>query len=111
MLDFSIANENQKITEVLFNEENNGPVELVDSNGRALKLEQVFAIEMDKRAYCILAPINKVEGLEQGVGLVFKIENEALKLEQERGVVAEVFRHYYEALRQTVAMPQKSDVA
>ena len=102
MLDFSTTKENQKIIDVLFNKENTEPVELTDSNGRKLKLEQVFAITMDQQAYCILAPINKVEGLEDGVGLVFKVENEMLKLEKDRETVARVFHEYYEELRQSL---------
>lgn len=100
MLEFSTMKENQNLIDVLFNQENTEPVELTDSNGRVLTLEQVFAIEMGERAYCILAPINKVEGLEQGVGLVFRIENGILRLEGEREAVTEVFHSYYEALRQ-----------
>lgn len=111
MLDFSTAKENQKLIDVLFNEENTETIELVDSKGRVLKLEQVFAMTMDDRAYCILAPINKVEGLEQGVGLVFKLDNEVLKLEQERETIAKVYHSYYEMYRQSVTESQKDDVA
>ena len=111
MLDMNTM-ETKNIMDVLFNEKNNEPVELVDAKGRTLKLQQVFAMTMDDgKAYCILAPINKVEGLEAGVGLVFKVENESLKLENEREAIAKVFRCYYDILRQSVALSRATEIA
>ena len=111
MLEFSTTKENQKILDVLFNQENTEPVCLTDANGRNLKLEQVFAIKMEEQAYCILAPINKVEGLEDGVALVFTPVGEALRLETDRETVAKVFGAYYEALRLSAQVTKSTDVA
>lgn len=86
------------LTEIVFDEKNKSPVELVNTRGERLKMEQVFATEYEGQLYCILAPINRVEGLENGTGLVFSLEDNRLTLEQSSEICKAIFDLYYSAV-------------
>ena len=62
-------------------------------------MEQAFVCVLDGQTYCILVPLNRIEGLLSGMGLVFKAEENTLRLIDDEGINSLVFKEYYSALR------------
>ena len=89
----------KSLKEMLFDEEAREVIELTNSKNEKLRVEQVFATEYMERAYCILAPINEIKGLEKGTGLVFSIEDEGVCLVKNKELCAQIFNLYYMDLR------------
>lgn len=91
-------NSKTNIKEIIFDKENGSTVELVGAKGVKLKLKRVFATEYNEGLYCILAPVNKVQGLAQGTALVFKLDEDSLCLVKEKELVKAIFNAYYSAI-------------
>ena len=61
------------IIDVLLDEENKDPIVLVDDKGRKLSFEQVAVIPYNEKLYCVLKPLDKIEGVqvsESGLGVL-----------------------------------------
>lgn len=97
MLDVETKNEEKKITDVLFDEKNTEPIKMNDGRGNRISAEQLFVSEYDGVVYCILAPLNVIVGAQSNA-FVFRVENEALKLETDKDMCSRVFKDYYDAL-------------
>ena len=72
----------------------------MDKASNQITLDQVFAVEYNQEVYCIMVPLNKIEGAEDGVGYVFKAENNTLKMEDSREIKEHVFKEYYLAIKE-----------
>ena len=91
------------ILDTLLDEENNDPIILENERGEKIVFEQIAIIPKVEDLYCILKPVETIDGLEEDEALVFKIlENEegeaSLMLETDEDVIDEVFNVYYDLL-------------
>lgn len=91
------------ILDTLLDEENNDPIILENERGEKIVFEQIAIIPKVEELYCILKPVEPIDGLEEDEALVFKIlENEegeaSLTLETDEDVIDEVFNVYYDLL-------------
>lgn len=91
------------ILDTLLDEENNDPIVLENERGEKIVFEQIAIIPKVEDLYCILKPVEPIDGLEEDEALVFKIlENEegeaSLMLETDEDVIDEVFNVYYDLL-------------
>ncbi|MBR7141646.1 MAG: DUF1292 domain-containing protein [Clostridia bacterium] len=91
------------ILDTLLDEENNDPIILENERGEKIVFEQIAIIPKVEDLYCILKPVEPIDGLEEDEALVFKIlenvEGEAsLTLETDEDVIDEVFNVYYDLL-------------
>ncbi|MBO5215179.1 MAG: DUF1292 domain-containing protein [Clostridia bacterium] len=91
------------ILDTLLDEENNDPIILENERGEKIVFEQIAVIPKVEDLYCILKPVEPIDGLEEDEALVFKIlENEegeaSLTLETDEDVIDEVFNVYYDLL-------------
>ena len=91
------------ILDTLLDEENNDPIILENERGEKIVFEQIAIIPKVEVLYCILKPVEPIDGLEEDEALVFKIlENEegeaSLTLETDEDVIDEVFNVYYDLL-------------
>lgn len=89
------------LLDILFDEDNTDPIVLQGGNGQKIAFEQVAVIPMKERAYCMLRPLEEVEGLSTEEGLIFYIDadNESgprLELITDEKTIDEVYAVYSE---------------
>lgn len=122
-------NENQiqqvDIIDVLLDEDNKDPIVLMDEKGRQLTFEQVavipYEVRKEKRLYCVLKPLDKIEGIGDDEAIVFVVDqddegNSIIKIEEDEEVAIAVFDKYYDLLEEAqkeekVAKASKTKVA
>ncbi len=95
----------ENIIDILLDEENRDPIVLTDDKGRKLAFEQVAIIPYDEKLYCVLKPIDHIEGIAEDEALVFYVdegENEddepVLRIENDELKSIDVFMKYYDLL-------------
>lgn len=91
------------IIDILMDEEIS-EITLVDENGNDVRFynEAVipYTVDGDPRIYTILEPIDKVEGVEEGEGLVFRVYTQELdgeddiEIEDDEKIIEAVFEEY-----------------
>ncbi len=93
------------IVDILLDEENKDPIVLTDDKGRKLAFEQVAVIPYDQKLYCVLKPIDHIDGVADDEALVFYVdegENEdddpVLRIEDDELKAIDVFMEYYDLL-------------
>ena len=93
------------IIDILLDEENKDPIVLTDDNGRKLAFEQVAVIPYDQKLYCVLKPLDYLDGVADDEALVFYVdegENEddepVLRIEDDELKAIDVFMEYYNLL-------------
>ena len=91
------------IIDVLMDENNREPITLMDATGRKLSLEQIAVIPYKDRLYCVLKPIDKIEGVQDDEAIVFYVdetqgEEPVLMVETDEQVAMDVFDQYYDLL-------------
>ena len=101
MLELLNEKEQGGLKKLLLDAENVSPIKLTDENENRITLEQVFVYEKEEQLYCILVPLNDIEGVDRGTAFVFKLVDDKLKLEVDEEICTYVFREYYDAVRET----------
>lgn len=95
------------ILDVLLDGDNKDPIVLTDGKGREIAFEQVAVVPQDKDGehwlYCILKPLDKIEGIGDEEAIVFKVDTNdedesVLVVEEDELIAREVFDKYYELL-------------
>lgn len=93
------------IKDVILDENNQDPIYLTNSDGNEVGFEQIATIFLKDELYCILKPLDKMDGIGENDALVFKIiddEDEPyLQLEDNEMKAIEVFNEYYELLEES----------
>ena len=96
----------------IFDENNNDPIVLYDENNKETKFDQVAVIPLYEKVYVILKPLTKIAGLADDEALVFVIEEiddeDCLVIEDDMKIVDEVFKEYYELLKQEGIFPNEN---
>lgn len=95
------------ILDVLLDQDNKDPIVLMDENGRQLTFEQIavipYEVRKEKRLYCVLKPMDKIEGIGDDEAIVFVVDqdkdgNSIIKVEEDEEVAIAVFDKYYDLL-------------
>lgn len=97
------------ILDVLLDQDNKEPIVLVDEAGKQLTFEQVavipYEVRKEKRLYCVLKPLDKIEGIGDDEAIVFVVDqdkdgNSVIKVEEDEEVAIAVFDKYYDLLEE-----------
>lgn len=94
--------------DILFDAENCEPIMLMGEDGKILEFEQVAVIPYavapgDYRLYCVLKPIDRIEGVADDEAIVFRVEAGedgcvTLCIEKDEDIAVSVFDKYYDLL-------------
>ena len=97
------------LLDVLLDQDNKEPIVLMDENGKQMTFEQVavipYEVRKDKRHYCVLKPLDKIEGIGEDEAIVFLVDtddqgNSIIKIEEDEEIAIAVFDKYYDLLEE-----------
>lgn len=93
------------ILDILLDRDNREPVTLADERGRAITFEQVAVIPYNGKIYCVLKPIDCIDGVADDEAIVFRVdENEdgynIICLERNESIALTIFERYYDLLEE-----------
>ncbi len=106
------------IVDVLLDQDNKDPIVLMDEKGRQLTFEQVavipYEVRKEKRLYCVLKPLDKIEGIGDDEAIVFVVDQDAegnsiIKIEEDEEVAIAVFDKYYDLLEEAQKEEQSKE--
>lgn len=88
------------ILDILLDQENKSPIALGDGNGKVMRFEQVAVVPYNDELYCILRPMDVIEGIGADEAVVFLCDTDdngdtVLKIEQDDETAIAVFERYY----------------
>lgn len=93
------------IIDILLDEENKDPIVLKDEKGWKLAFEQIAVIPYDQKLYCVLKPIDHIDGVADDEALVFYVDEgennddtSVLRIENDELKAIDVFMEYYNLL-------------
>jgi len=90
------------ILDVLLDEENTDPIVLTDEAGKRFTFEQVAIIPYNEKVYCVLKPVDKVDGIADDEAVVFYVDERptgsVLMVETDEKTAISVFDQYYNLL-------------
>ncbi len=91
------------LIDILLDENNTDPIVVIDEKGRQIAFEQIAIIPRDETIYCVLKPIDEINGVADDEGIVFKVDkNEAgesiLRVETDELIAMEIFDQYYDLI-------------
>ena len=99
--------EREDLMEVLLDGDDKEPIQLQDVNGNIISFEQVatipWEVRREKRIYCVLKPLDKIEGIDDDEAIVFRVDvdengDTMVRLEEDMEIASEVFEKYYQLL-------------
>lgn len=95
----------EDIVDMLLDEENKDPIVLTDDKGRKLAFEQVAVIPYEQKLYCVLKPLDHIDGVADDEALVFYVDegeseddDPVLRIEDDELKAIDVFMEYYDLL-------------
>ena len=97
------------LLDVLLDQENREPIVLMDETGKQMTFEQVavipYEVRKEKRLYCVLKPLDKIEGIAEDEAIVFLVDTDengtsVIKIEEDEEVAIAVFDKYYDLLEE-----------
>lgn len=95
--------ENMDIIDVLLDENNREPIVLQNDEGRKISFDQIAVIPYNEQLYCVLKPIDKIDGVSDDEAIVFVVHEEegkepVLMVETDEKTAIAVFDEYYNLL-------------
>lgn len=94
----------QSSIEKILDENNQENVILYDDKNNPVEFSQVAVIPLNEKIYVILAPVNKVPGVNENEALVFAVEEiedeDCLVIVDDEEIIIKVFDLYYDLLRE-----------
>ena len=81
----------------------------MDENGKQMTFEQVavipYEVRKEKRLYCVLKPLDKIEGIGDDEAIVFLVDtddkgNSIIRIEEDEEIAIAVFDKYYDLLEE-----------
>ena len=93
----------------MLDQDNKEPIVLMDESGKEITFEQVavipYEIKKENRLYCVLKPIDKIEGIGDDEAIVFLVDtdsegNSVIKVEEDEEIAIAVFDKYYDLLEE-----------
>ena len=97
------------LLDVLLDQDNKEPIVLMDENGKQMTFEQVavipYEVRKEKRLYCVLKPLDKIEGIDDDEAIVFLVDtddegNSIIRIEEDEEIAIAVFDKYYDLLEE-----------
>ena len=97
------------LLDVLLDQDNKDPIVLMDESGKQLTFEQVavipYEVRKEKRLYCVLKPLDKIEGIKEDEAIVFLVDtdengNSVVRIEEDEEIAIAVFDKYYDLLEE-----------
>ncbi len=97
------------LLDVLLDPDNKEAIVLMDENGKQMSFEQVavipYEVRKEKRLYCVLKPLEAIEGIADDEAIVFLVEtddegNSVIRIEEDEEVAIAVFDKYYDLLEE-----------
>ena len=90
----------ENILDILLDSTNTDPIDLQDDTGKVVSFEQVAVIPHKGKLYCILKPLDKIDGIADDEAVVFYADesdedNVTLVAEKNEARAIEVFKEYY----------------
>ncbi len=87
------------LAEVLFDKDDSSDIVLVNGKGREATFRQIYATVAGGKVYCILAPVEDVEGIAEDEAFVFELgEGQTLTVVRDAEMSGAVFSEYYRAI-------------
>lgn len=108
------------LLDVLLDQDNKDPIVLMDENGKQMSFEQVavipYEVRKEKRLYCVLKPLDKIEGIADDEAIVFLVDtdengNSVIRIEEDEEVAIAVFDKYYDLLEEAQKEEKESKAA
>jgi len=95
----------EDIIDILLDEENKDSIVLTDDKGRKLVFEQIAVIPYDHKLYCVLKPIDHLDGVADDEAIFFYVDEgeseddePVLRIENDELKSIDVFMEYYDLL-------------
>ncbi|MBE5741361.1 MAG: hypothetical protein E7351_02415 [Clostridiales bacterium] len=90
--------------EQILNEENMDNIVLYDAENKPIEFEQVAVIPLERtgKLYAILIPVTPMQGVEEGEGVLFVIDEEAhdMDIERDDATIDEVLTIYQKLIEE-----------
>ena len=90
------------VLDVLLDEENDEPIVLTDDKGKTFTFEQIAVIPYNEKVYCVLKPVDQIEGIQDDEAVVFYVDERptgsVLIVETDEKTAIAVFDEYYNLL-------------
>lgn len=90
------------ILDVLLDEDNKEPIVLTDEKGKRFTFEQIAVIPYNEKIYCVLKPVEEIQGIADDEAVVFYVEERptgsVLMVETDEKTAINVFDEYYNLL-------------
>ena len=104
-MDFDKINKamgNGNLLDLLLDQDNTTPIVMCLGN-KVIAFEQVAVIPLDDVLYCILTPVEPLEGVAEDEAIVFRVDVDekgeaTLEVESDKDTAVAVFDRYYEML-------------
>lgn len=95
----------KNLLDILLDTTNTDPIPLVNNEGRVVNFEQVAVIPYRQDIYCVLKPLDKVDGIEEDEAVVFRVDyaedgEPALVAESDEETAIEIFNQYYDLIEE-----------
>lgn len=93
------------ILDVLLDENNREPVTLADERGRAITFKQVAVIPYNEKIYCILKPLENIDGVADDDAIVFRVDenddgDNIICVERSESIALTIFEQYYDLVEE-----------
>ncbi|MBR1890383.1 MAG: hypothetical protein IJ817_01690 [Clostridia bacterium] len=96
------ANAQPDILDILLDEDNKDPIVLADESGKRLTFEQIAVIPYNEKVYCVLKPVDHIDGINDDEAIVFYVDERptgpVLMVEPNEKTAINVFDEYYNLL-------------
>ena len=104
-------NEELDLLDIILDSENRDPITLVDEDGRQISFEQVAVVPYNNNIYCILKPLDHIDGIADDEAIVFSIditgEQTTIHAETDEEISIKVFEMYYDLLEKAQNDPKQ----
>ena len=95
----------KNIIDILLDQSNTEPIALVDNTGRVVNFEQVAVIPHNGVLYCVLKPLDTINGIEEDEAVVFFVSDgedgePMLEVETDEEIAIEIFNQYYDLIEE-----------
>ncbi len=71
-----IPSKGEDLLDILLDEDNKNPIVLGDEKGRQLRFEQVAIVHYNNELYCLLKPIDAIEGIGDDAAFIFVVDTD-----------------------------------
>lgn len=93
------------LRDILFDKDNRDPVTFVDKSGKTITFEQVAVIPYKEKIYCVLKPLDHIDGVADDEAIVFRVDEDedgeaVIRVERRESIALTIFEHYYDLLEE-----------